>query len=234
MDCKVIKGDGLSQSSGLIAIIKVATFAALPAAGSVLAGTMRYVQTQTGTYILGTRKKRGWYESDGVSTWNYAGDNTRIALDALYDNTSSGLVATNVQAAIDETEARVDTVEANRVFQLSAGRNQAAATDIWLRKAQNIPLNLAPYRLAHNATLIAITATGNAADTWDAEVYKNAFVRAGGVPLDANKIAELAISAANSAAVATNVALVAGDEVGVFMRGTSINRPSVNLWFVRA
>lgn len=115
-----------TTAAGVPDFLKVTDFASLPAAGSVPAGTMRYVTTETGSYLLFTKRKRGWYESDGATTWNYAGDNTRNAVDSFYDATTSGLVANNVQAALDEIEARVDLNDAK----VSADGSIATHSDV--------------------------------------------------------------------------------------------------------
>jgi len=114
-------------SSGIPPTSKVVNYAALPAPGSVPAGTTKYVQNQTGVYLLGTRKLRGWYESDGAA-WKYAGDNSRVSADSIYDNATSGLTANNVQAAIDEVEARVDANDAK----VSADGSVATHSDVTL------------------------------------------------------------------------------------------------------
>jgi hypothetical protein len=65
-----------------------------------------------------------------------------------YDNTISGLAATNVQAAIDEVEARVDTVETN------SGNNASAISN-----------HLSDASDAHDASAISNVPSGNLAAT---------------------------------------------------------------------
>lgn len=110
----------------------------------------------------------------------------------------------------------------------------ANATNIWLRTTNGVPVNLSPLVMPYDATLVAISASGAALQSWDAEVYSGPIVRAGGVPADASKIAELVMTASNNESDNTlSVNLSEGDEVGVFMRGNLINRPVVNLAFIR-
>jgi hypothetical protein len=118
------------------------------------------------------------------------------------------------------------------VFTLSCGRN-FSATNIWLRTTNGVPLNSAPFRLPFNATLMAITATTSSAATWDCEVYKNADVRAGGIPSDPNKIAELVLNATIGDQGLFNIDVNAYDEIGVFCRGTLIPASHVDLYFIR-
>lgn len=116
------------------------------------------------------------------------------------------------------------------------GRNNTGASDLWLRQADRVPSNQSPYVVPYDVCLIAISAASNGVESFDAEVYIDADVRAGGTPTDANKIAELVISSAQSGQVllSPQVAVVSGSEIGVFMRGTGVNRPLVTLFFERA
>lgn len=122
---------------------------------------------------------------------------------------------------------------ATDTFSITAGRGNANTTDIWLRQPDNLATNLSPYVMPFDATIVAITAAGNANETWDGEVYRNTDVRTGGIPTDGNKLTEIQVSAADSATVVVNVDVDAGDEIGIFMRGSSIDRPSVTVYFVR-
>lgn len=87
-------------AQGVSPLIQVTDFASLPAPATAT-GEFRYVLNETGSYLTFNKRLRGWYQSDGVS-WNYAGNNSRLAVDTAYDNSGSGLTAINVQAAIDE------------------------------------------------------------------------------------------------------------------------------------
>ena len=121
---------------------------------------------------------------------------------------------------------------ASSPFVLASARN-ALATDIWLRTINGVPLNNSPFRISFDSKLIAIAATTQISATWDCEIYKNADVRAGGVPSDPNKIAELVLAATLGDEGFFSVDLNAGDELGVFCRGTNVARPHVSLYFVR-
>lgn len=120
------------------------------------------------------------------------------------------------------------------LFNLGVGRNNANATNEWLRDANGLPTNLSPIRVPFACRIIAITGTGNAVQTWDAEVYDGVIARAGGTPSDASKLTEIQISSANSGQVTgLAVDLTAGQEIGIFLRGTSIDYPRVTLWLER-
>jgi len=127
-------------------------------------------------------------------------------------------------------------VSGNPAFTTMACRNNNNATDLWLRGADRLPMNQSPLRLPFDARLTHISGTTNGNETFDFEVYKNADVRAGGIPSDANKIAELQFVAQQAGDIdltGSPVDLVQGDEIGVYMRGTNVNRPRVDLFFTR-
>lgn len=124
----------------------------------------------------------------------------------------------------------------NLSFCTTAARNQASATNIWLRGPGNVPMNQAPFRIPFDSFLIFVSATTNTNETCDFEVYRNAPVRAGGTPNDAAKLTELVFAGQNSGDLdltSTPISLDAGDEIGVYMRGSNVNRPRVNLFFTR-
>ena len=60
------------------------------------------------------------------------------ASEISYDNTTSGLTATDVQAAIDETEGRLDTAESTLATHIGAGSGKHAASQITNTPAGNI------------------------------------------------------------------------------------------------
>lgn len=148
-----------------------------------------------------------------------------------YDNGTSGLVATDVQAAIDELSVAASIDE---TYTESFGRDRRNVNNQWLDRVGGAPCNEMPFVVPYDGQLVKIVASTDGAETYDAEVYENADVRTGGVPLDGNKIAELVVTAADSALSGDlAVAVSAGDEIGVFIRGTGIRRPGVTLVFRR-
>jgi len=58
------------------------------------------------------------------------GDGALDAADVVYDNSSSGLAATDTQAAVDEVEARVDTAETDVVTAQAAADAAQADVDV--------------------------------------------------------------------------------------------------------
>lgn len=135
--------------------------------------------------------------------------------------------------AVSTTWLPIAGVSSLGTYVVSFGRDAANTTNIWLPTEDGIFCNRSPFVLAYDSKLMGISVATDMAETWEAEVYTNANVRAGGIPLDANKIAQLIIAIDNSDFDSFDVDLVAGTEVGVFCRGTGINRPTVRLWFER-
>lgn len=145
-----------------------------------------------------------------------------------FNNGSSGLTATDAQAAIDEVEGRVDTLEnsgvASDTFCLSASRNANKATNVYLRMADGLPTNETPFILPYNCTLTNLTAANNGAETWIGEV------RIGGTLVTG---AFITITAATSGTAVVDVDFNAGDAIQLFCNGTDVKDPMLNLFFER-
>jgi hypothetical protein len=145
-----------------------------------------------------------------------------------YANGTSGMTATDVQAAIDEVEGRVDTLEnsgiASDTFCVSGGRNANNATDVYLRVAGNIPTNETPFVIPYNCTLINLTGATNGAETWTGEVRIAGTLVSG---------AALAITAATTGSATVDIDFNAGDAIQLFCNGTSVSDPMLNLFFQR-
>lgn len=125
-------------------------------------------------------------------------------------------------------------INIRHLFCLSFGRNNANATNEWLRDANGTASNVVPFRFAFPCRIIGISGTGNLAQSWDAEIHTGAVARAGGIPSDAAKLTELVMSSTNSDDITgLSVDLAAGAEIGIFMRGTSIDFPRVAIWLER-
>lgn len=88
-----------------------------------------------------------------------------------------------------------------------------------------VPTNLTPLILPFNATLYAISASGAQAQTWQAQVHAALALVPGAV---------LNIVAATSAFDnALSIDFNQGDRISVFLSGTLIDRPNVDLFFRR-
>ena len=124
-------------AGGLLPTVLVPTFADLPATANP--GELRYVEQESGSYLTFNKKKRGWYQWDG-SAWQYAGDNTRLAVDTFYDNATSGLTSMNVQDAIDEIEVSLtSTVKHEKVV-------VNLVADTWIQIPTTFTVELSQYK----------------------------------------------------------------------------------------
>lgn len=214
-------------------ILKVPTFADLPDPTLVDAGTLYYVQTETGSYLLFNRRLPGWYESDGTQ-WVYAGDNTRDSEEHFFDNSGTSISANNVEDAIQEVDSDVVALTAlQSAFCMTFARDRRRVTNLWLDTEDSIPSNLSPFVLPFDATIIAISGATRDLETFDAEIHVNAVVRAGGTPVMASSIGTLAFTASNSETLSVNIDVSQGDEIGVYCRGTGVNRPTITIFFKR-
>ena len=226
------RGDGLLSS--IIAQLQqpyteVDTFASLPVGASI--GDIYFVQQETGSFF--SRKQRGLYRWTG-SEWEYSGDNTYTAGETSYDNGVSGLTATNVKTALDElANTQGDILTNELACQFSFGRDNKNVTNLWLESGNGISTNLSPIVLPFNTTLVALSGSSRVNGTFTIDVYRNLDVRNGGTPNVANALAILTFSASQSEYLNINVDLNAGDEIGIFCRGTGIDRPSITTYLKR-
>lgn len=143
------------------------------------------------------------------------------AKDIIYDNNISGLPADNVQDAIDELDAVVDgiVVAGSDTAILEAGRNNSNVTNTYLRGPGDVPTNVSPFVLAYDYEIIAITASTDGNETWDADVYKNGSL-VGTLSM---------VNQSTNYTTGLSIALSAGDKISILCNGVGINRPSVEV-----
>lgn len=128
----------------------------------------------------------------------------------------------NVPAYYDKTNSRNKWLSFYRHVYTFSGRDAATNTNEYARAGLMVS-SLSGIRLMKNMTLIGISAQTNGAETWTARVRKNGVV---------TNLASLALTASAGAQDATlNVDFNAGDRVELFIDGTNIDRPLVNLEF---
>lgn len=114
------------------------------------------------------------------------------------------------------------------------GRNWPTASNMWLHTIDGIALPVAPFRVPYTAQLSQIVVTGGAVQTWDVEVYLDGIVRAGATPLVGSAIAVLNVAGQNSVHQSyAGITIPAGSELGVYMRGTNIQYPHVEIYLER-
>lgn len=112
------------------------------------------------------------------------------------------------------------------LIQQGVGRNHPTVTDQYLRLEGDVPSNLNGFVLPWNATLVALSMSGNSnTQTWTIEVRKNG----GGVAQDSLTITNQYSNYSNT----NNVNFNAGDRIMVYCSGTSIDYPYATLFFRR-
>lgn len=87
--------------------------------------------------------------------------------DISFDPSGTGLTSTTVQDAIAELDALKDT------FQFTASRNATLSSTQALRRVNGVFLNVLPYRLPQDSTLIAITVESSTTAAWTLDIIQN-------------------------------------------------------------
>lgn len=141
-----------------------------------------------------------------------------ITTGILNFRTLVGMGATVVSQVGDTIE-----IEGGETFSTNASRT-LLTTNLYLWR-DNSPMNISPFVLPFNARLVAISASGALAQTWQAQMHRSLALVAGAV---------LNITASTQGFVSgLAIDCLAGDELAVFLSGTGIQRPMVDLFFRR-
>ena len=146
---------------------------------------------------------------------------------------SSGTSGTTPDIFIDSTSGDLYYTDPTRsknlgssIIQQGFGRNHPTVTDQFLRMEGDVPSNLNGFVLPWNATLVAISMSGEANNqTWTAEVRLNG----GGISQDSLTITNDFSNYSNN----NNIDFSAGDRIMLYCNGTSIDYPHVTLFFRR-
>ena len=112
---------------------------------------------------------------------------------------------------------------------LSCGRNNANATDIYLRAEDGVPLNVSSFIVGFNANILGMTLTSGSDETWVAEIYKNNDIDI--PPTQGNRIAYLSVTSASykREIFSSPVSIDDQDRLAVYCRGTQIDNPKVTV-----
>ena len=162
-----------------------------------------------------------------------------LAEDIYVDTTGMIIInQNNVQGALEDLDGTLAPLlpAINRIddlpFTVQLSRDKRRATNIWMDN-QGVGSNQSPILIPFNAEIVAISATCPDNETFDLEIYRNTDVRDGGTPALPNALSVISFSSSNSESLITAVALVAGDEIGVYCRGTSVRRPTITIYINR-
>lgn len=167
------------------------------------------------------------------------GDFEGLASDIYFDNDNTTIaIGNNVQVAIEQLDQTLAPLlpDINRIdslpFAIQLSRKVKKASNMWLDN-NGVGSNQSPILIPFDAEIIAVTATCPDNETFDLEVYRNADVRNGGTPTLANALTVIGFSSSNSESIAPSVTLSAGDEIGVYLRGDSIEKPTITIFINR-
>jgi hypothetical protein len=116
-------------------------------------------------------------------------------------------------------------------FVLQAGRRRRTR-DLWL-DAEGTPLNETPFVVPFDCRLVAVVGVTATASTWALEVYRQPFVRPGGTPTALDALTTLSLTGTTEESSLVSIELDAGDELGIFCRGTAVDRPKALLYLER-
>lgn len=101
---------------------------------------------------------------------------------------------------------------------------EGAATNIYARYG-TVLTNETPIVLPYDVTLVGMAASSKTSNTWSAEIHKALTLVAGAL---------VTVTAATKAITsALTVDLTAGDELQIYINGTSVVNPVVTLFFAR-
>lgn len=143
---------------------------------------------------------------------------TQDANEVSFDNSVNGFVATNVQAAIEES--RASSASKSR-FAVSAGFDGTASTGRWLEFNSNVDSNQSGFVVARNSTLREISVALNASGTVTFQVRKK----------DNTVLTSVSLSAQRTKTVTgLSIALTANLEIMIYTSSGSGARPIVWLF----
>lgn len=132
-------------------------------------------------------------------------------------------VINNIPAYYDKTNSRNKWLSMYRETFFFTGRDSANNSNEYASTVGAFKSNNSGIRLSVPMTLLSISVQTTGAETWIAEVRKNN---------SATVLASLSVTAAAGDQVTTlNVDFVAGDDIQVYINGTSVDRPSIKLVF---
>jgi hypothetical protein len=111
------------------------------------------------------------------------------------------------------------------LFNVTAARNAGNSSDLYLRTNDGLPTNQGPFILPHDATLVAMTASCNTVGTRQAQVHLSLTLVPGAILQ--------VISSTSALSTTLDIDFSEGDAIQIFMSGSNIDRPRVNLIFAR-
>lgn len=185
---------------------------------------------------VGTEKTIALLEANDVVTgvWEFTGNATTDPNLYLTQKTAAPTTQLGVSSQIpiamingiltsyDKTNGRNKFLSVSREYMVFVGRDSANNTTEYARIA-TFTSNQAGNRLIRDATLVGMSIQTNGSETWNARVRKN------GSLTDLASLAAGAVAGAQDSSF--NIDFTAGDQIQVYIDGTSIDRPVIKLEF---
>lgn len=140
----------------------------------------------------------------------------------IHGGVNVGVGGLNSDGPISNCGRRLDDI-----LTVSAARNNPVVTDVYLRGSDGTPMNLAGYTLPWDARLIAISLAASASGNWTAEVRKNDSATV------EDSLAVTGEKAYKSINQDDQILFDAGDEIQLYLNGTGISNPRVDVMFKR-
>jgi len=140
------------------------------------------------------------------------------------------IVGPDVEATYDGGTGRINiTTTRSDVIRLEASRSSNNTTSIYMRGNDGLPMNVSPFYVPFNGKIVMIAvASAVYTSNWSAEVYKNTNIIPAPNSVDAIVKFDV-ISVRFDVDDSLLVGVSKGDQLAVFMRGTGIDHPRVDL-----
>jgi len=236
-------GGGGGGDTPLIPSTNVAeTFALLPDP-VVNDGKWYEVRTTTTTglfWFSKTTKSSGLYEATG-GDWEYRGADVPEYLEddnfAITDEVTGFKIGFNADSITDnrrlspqdksyviadhaDLQSHISNalIHQPSIQYVEGGRNNANATNLYLRSTDRMPMNLNGTRLFYNCTLVGLLVSTSGVESWTAEVRKNNVL----TPV----YSEVVVSS-DFVSSTPDIEFDVGDEVQFYCNGSTINRPKI-------
>jgi len=175
------------------------------------------LETQDGIVIGGSG-------GGGPSTIDILDEGLNVA-----STTKINFTGKDITASYNAPNGRVDVATTREdVFNIEASRASNNTTNIYLRGTDGLHMNISPYTVGVNSEIFAISISSAVAQTYTIEVYKNTDILSSPNQVDAI----LVFNVVNSRFAYNDllsIGLVQGDDIAIYMRGSNIDHPRVNL-----
>jgi hypothetical protein len=169
-----------------------------------------------------------WYFYDAQSL--AVPDGLNVVIPDVYGLLDPGRWLLQSGGGVGPTPTPGTSIPFNASFRVGSTRNSPVVTDVWAFTEAGAPMSLSPISFPFPCVLIGMTAACAVAGSWVAEVYKNADI-VSGVPTGAPLVQLPVTGLSAGGRLALPEHLLQLDQVAVFIRGTGVDHPRVDLYF---